>query len=188
MHCLTLVGTRHTYLLTVAESNLKSATIPHSAFTEATFMQAHPIHMWDAAEGGLRCTYRAYDAADEITAATSIAFSPEGGELYGGFNKCIRVWDTSRPGRDCSEIVTHQKKAEGLPGTFCSQLNCFTTRSKTIENAGPTAMTTTSDRTAQPGCQACCPTLINGLIWNQSDPATVQASSLAWPSTVIRKA
>lgn len=72
--------------------------------------------MWDAAVGALRCTYRAHDAADEVTAATSLAFSLGGEKLYGGFNKAIRIWDTSRPGRDYQELVTHQKKAEGLPG------------------------------------------------------------------------
>ena len=81
-------------------------------------LQAHPIHLWDACTGDLRCTYRAYDAADEVTAATSLAFSRDGSQLYGGFSKAIRIWDTSRPGRDYREVVTHQKKAEGLPGNI----------------------------------------------------------------------
>ena len=46
--------------------------------------------MWDACSGQLRCTYRAYDAVDEVTAATSLAFSLDGASLYGGFSKTIR--------------------------------------------------------------------------------------------------
>ena len=72
--------------------------------------------MWDASSGDMRCTYRAYDAADEVTAATSLAFSLDGSQLLGGFSKIIRTWDTSRPGRDYTELVTFKKKAEGLPG------------------------------------------------------------------------
>ena len=81
--------------------------------------------MWDASAGGMRCTYRAYDAADEVTAATSLAFSPDGSKLYGGFSKSIRVWETIRPGRDYQELVTHQKKAEGLPGVLLLSNPCF---------------------------------------------------------------
>ena len=31
--------------------------------------QAHPVHLWDACHGGLRCTYRGYNDVDEVTAA-----------------------------------------------------------------------------------------------------------------------
>ncbi|XP_022927126.1 telomerase Cajal body protein 1 [Cucurbita moschata] len=44
----------------------------------ASTTRDHPIHLWDAASGELRCTYRAYDAMDEITAAFSISFNPAG--------------------------------------------------------------------------------------------------------------
>ena len=81
-------------------------------------LQAHPLHLWDACNGCLRCTYRAYDAVDEVTAATSVAFSPDGSRLFGGFNRAIRVWQTDRPGRDYRELVTHRKGEEGLPGAF----------------------------------------------------------------------
>lgn len=37
-----------------------------------------PIHLWDAFSGQLRASYRGYDNADEITAAISLAFDPEG--------------------------------------------------------------------------------------------------------------
>ncbi|CAN1120203.1 Telomerase Cajal body protein 1 [Linum perenne] len=44
----------------------------------ATTTRDHPIHLWDATSGSLRCTYRAYDAVDEITAAILVAFNPAG--------------------------------------------------------------------------------------------------------------
>lgn len=87
-------------------------------------LQAHPVHLWDACTGQLRCSYRAYDAVDEVTAATSLAFSLDGARLFGGFKNTIRAWDTSRPGRDYQEMVTFRKGSEGLPGTqFSSQLD-----------------------------------------------------------------
>lgn len=66
--------------------------------------------------GELRATYRAYDDADEVTAAFSVGFSPDGDRIYGGYNKCIRVFDVSRPGRSYETVVTYKKRQEGLPG------------------------------------------------------------------------
>ena len=78
--------------------------------------QAQPLHLWDGQSGTLRCTYRAYDAADEVTAALSLGFNPAGTSIWAGFNKNIRIFDLSRPGRECTSIVTHSKTQEGLPG------------------------------------------------------------------------
>ncbi len=78
--------------------------------------QAHPIHLWDACSGSLRCVYRAYDAADEITAAYSLAFDGQGSRIWAGYNKAIRLFDLSRPGRDCQTITTFQKGQDGQPG------------------------------------------------------------------------
>jgi hypothetical protein len=116
-------------------------------------MQAHPIHMWDACTGELRCSYRAYDAADEITAATSLAFSLDGAHLYGGFNKAIRIWDTSRPGRDYWELVTHQKKSDGLPGAISGKI-CRTLLDvfHRPHDAQRVLMTRTRWGTSFPGC------------------------------------
>ena len=83
-------------------------------------MQAHPIHLWDACTGGLRCVYRAYDAADEITAAYSVAFERQGSRIWAGYNKAIRVFDLARPGRDCQTISTFQKGHDGQPGLFAA--------------------------------------------------------------------
>jgi len=76
-------------------------------------MQGQPIKMWDACSGDLRATYRAYDDADEITAAASLAFSPDGTLLFAGYNKTMRVFNVARPGRDCRKIATYKKRQEG---------------------------------------------------------------------------
>lgn len=81
--------------------------------------QGQPIKVWDACSGLLRATYRAYDDADEITAATTLSFTPDGSKLVAGYNKTIRIFNVARPGRDCRKIATYKKKQEGsIPGDF----------------------------------------------------------------------
>ncbi|GMN50908.1 hypothetical protein TIFTF001_020057 [Ficus carica] len=82
----------------------------------ASTTRDHPIHLWDASSGELRCTYRAYDAMDEITAAFSIAFNPSGTKIFAGYNKSVRVFDLHRPGRDFQQFSTVQGNKEGQTG------------------------------------------------------------------------
>ncbi|KAE9607183.1 hypothetical protein Lal_00025673 [Lupinus albus] len=86
----------------------------------ATTTRDHPIHLWDATSGELRCTYRAYDAMDEITAAFSVAFNPAGTKIFAGYNKCIRIFDLHRPGRDFELYSTVKDKKEGQTGVISS--------------------------------------------------------------------
>ncbi|KAJ4825111.1 hypothetical protein Tsubulata_028989 [Turnera subulata] len=88
----------------------------------ATTSRDHPIHLWDATSGLLRCTYRAYDAVDEITAAFSIAFNPAGTKMFAGYNKCIREFDIHRPGRDFKQHSMLQRDKEGQAGGFLSRI------------------------------------------------------------------
>ncbi|KAF3451564.1 hypothetical protein FNV43_RR07659 [Rhamnella rubrinervis] len=85
-----------------------------SVFASTT--RDHPIHLWDATSGQLRCTYRAYDAMDEITAAFSIAFNPSGTKIFAGYNKSVRVFDLHRPGRDFKQYSTLKGNKEGQTG------------------------------------------------------------------------
>ncbi|KAL5579318.1 hypothetical protein UlMin_011760 [Ulmus minor] len=64
----------------------------------------------------LRCTYRAYDAMDEIAAAFSIAFNPSGTKIFVGYNKSVRVFDLHCPGRDFKQFSTLQGNKEGQTG------------------------------------------------------------------------
>nr|CBB36479.1 Oryza sativa protein similar to guanine nucleotide binding protein AAP03425 [Saccharum hybrid cultivar R570] len=85
----------------------------------ATTSRDHPIHLWDATSGELRCTYRAYDAMDEIAAALSISFNSTGSKLFAGYNKAIRVFDVHRPGRDFDQYSL-LKGGEGPTGIISS--------------------------------------------------------------------
>ncbi|KQK13319.1 hypothetical protein BRADI_1g09320v3 [Brachypodium distachyon] len=85
----------------------------------ASTSRDHPIHLWDATTGELRCTYRAYDAMDEITAALSVSFNSTGSKLFAGYNKAIRVFDVHRPGRDF-EQYSLLKGGEGPTGIVSS--------------------------------------------------------------------
>ena len=49
-------------------------------------------------------------------AATSLAFSQDGAAIFAGFDKKLAVFDLSRPGHGCRELVTKQKRQDGLPG------------------------------------------------------------------------
>ncbi|KAK8488218.1 hypothetical protein V6N13_120025 [Hibiscus sabdariffa] len=92
----------------------------------ATTTRDHPIHLWDATSGLLRCTYRAYDAVDEITAAFSVSFNPAGTKLFAGYNKSVRVFDVHRPGRDFAQYSTLQGNKEGQTGIISAIAFCPT--------------------------------------------------------------
>lgn len=62
---------------------LMQATDPSTCCFAST-SRDHPIHLWDAFTGTLRASYRAYNHLDELTAATSIAFSPNGQKIFAG--------------------------------------------------------------------------------------------------------
>ncbi|XP_053574288.1 telomerase Cajal body protein 1 [Bombina bombina] len=76
----------------------------------ASSSRDNPIHIWDAFYGNLKASYRPYNHLDELTAAHSLCFSPDGSKLFCGFDKIVRVFDTSRPGRDCQCRPTFHKK------------------------------------------------------------------------------
>ena len=78
--------------------------------------QAHPVHLWDAVTGELRCSYLGFDDKDEVSAAFSVAFSADGSQLVAGGNKLLRLFDVGKPGRECYIIKTHSKKHPGQPG------------------------------------------------------------------------
>ncbi|VDO85383.1 unnamed protein product [Heligmosomoides polygyrus] len=50
---------------------------------------------------------------DELSAAYSIAFSNDGSQLYGGYNACVRIWNTERTGRQLTTIKTWEKQTGG---------------------------------------------------------------------------
>ncbi|XP_053715643.1 telomerase Cajal body protein 1 [Synchiropus splendidus] len=86
----------------------------------ASSSRDNPVHMWDAFYGEVRASFRPYNHLDELTAAHSLCFSPDGSQLYCGFDKMVRVFYTDRPGRDCEERPTTVKK-QGQNGI----ISCF---------------------------------------------------------------
>lgn len=81
-----------------------------------------PMQLWDAFTGELRATYRAFDQVDEVTSAYSAAFNEDGSKIFGGFKNLVRVFDIQRPGRECQELPTFNRKThEGYKGI----VSCF---------------------------------------------------------------
>ncbi|XP_051900831.1 telomerase Cajal body protein 1 [Pristis pectinata] len=88
---------------------LMSSMAPETCFL-ASSSRDNPIHIWDAFYGDLRATFRPYNHLDELTSAHSLCFTPDGSQLYCGFDKMVRVFETSRPGRECEKRPTMAKK------------------------------------------------------------------------------
>ncbi|KAJ3203696.1 hypothetical protein HDU67_009986 [Dinochytrium kinnereticum] len=62
----------------------------------------------------LRGSYGVYASGDQITAAHSIIFSPDGTQLVAGMDSRIVTFDTSRPGYDYTEMHTSKtRKSRG---------------------------------------------------------------------------
>ena len=88
---------------------LMDASTPASCVFAST-SRDHPIHMWDAYTGALRASYLGYDHYDALTTAVSVAFSPRGQILIGGYERAVRVWDLTRPGRSTETRATRKRR------------------------------------------------------------------------------
>uniref|UniRef100_H2ZYB5 Telomerase Cajal body protein 1 n=1 Tax=Latimeria chalumnae TaxID=7897 RepID=H2ZYB5_LATCH len=100
-----------------------SSMNPETCFI-ASSSRDNPVHIWDAFYGDLRGTFRPYNHLDELTAAHSLSFTPDGSQLFCGFDKMVRVFDTSRPGRECEQRPTVGKQRGGSGIYYCTLLNC----------------------------------------------------------------
>ncbi|ESN99238.1 hypothetical protein HELRODRAFT_162754 [Helobdella robusta] len=86
----------------------------------ASTCRDNPIHLWDSMSGELRATYRAFNQMDELVAACSLSFDWNGAKIFCGFERIVRVFDVSRPGRDFETRPTCFEK-EGQTGL----ISCF---------------------------------------------------------------
>ncbi|CAH2090477.1 unnamed protein product [Euphydryas editha] len=68
-----------------------------------TTRQNAPVQMWDAFDGSLRCSYRGFNAVDEMEPALSVTFNTDGTKIVAGYKKFLRTFDVERPGRDFGE-------------------------------------------------------------------------------------
>ena len=89
----------------------------------ASASREQPVHLWDAYTGDCRASYVAFNHLDEVTAPHSTSFDPSGAKLFCGFDRCVRVFDVSRPGRQCNVRPTCKTKRsrDGLRGL----VSCF---------------------------------------------------------------
>ncbi|XP_060602339.1 telomerase Cajal body protein 1-like [Ruditapes philippinarum] len=90
---------------------LMSSSQPETACLAVTSKDT-PVHLYDAFTGDIRCSYRAYNHLDEVVAAHCVKFSSDGNKIYCGFNKMIRVFDVTRPGRDFESRPTFAKEGQ----------------------------------------------------------------------------
>lgn len=99
---------------------MRAGDIATSCF--ASTSRDHPVHLYDAFTGQLRCSYSSYNHLDVLVSPLSIAFGHNGARIHCGFDRCIRTFDTSRPGKDCSVLVTQPAKSGpgSLPGQVSS--------------------------------------------------------------------
>ncbi|CAF4875594.1 unnamed protein product [Pieris macdunnoughi] len=79
-----------------------NSAVPESCCWITTKQNA-PIQMWDAFDGSLRCSYRGFNAVDEMEPAVSCIFSADGSRIIAGYKKLLRTFDVDRPGREFSE-------------------------------------------------------------------------------------
>ncbi|ODN01564.1 Telomerase Cajal body protein 1 [Orchesella cincta] len=71
-----------------------------------------PVHLWDAFSGRLRASYQPFNHLEQLISAYSLAFDPSGENIYCGFEKSVRIFNITRPGRQCIERSLKQ----GFPG------------------------------------------------------------------------
>lgn len=103
--------------------------LTHTAVIWSNFAytpREQPIHLIDAYDGTIRCSYRAYDDADSIEAAHCITFTPHGDRIVGGYHRCIKIFHTGVPGKDCDvwnlgKTKNSQDGQKGIVSTLAFQ-------------------------------------------------------------------
>ncbi|KXJ84061.1 hypothetical protein RP20_CCG020955 [Aedes albopictus] len=143
----------------------------HSSMPETSVWiasrQHEPIQMWDAYTGKLRCSYKGYNAVDEVEAALSLTWSVDGGFIYGGYKKSIKTFDVKSPGREISSFPT---KVTASCMTICTPLPnllIFGSWSRTI-----TALSLNSQQTIAVGSNARDCSHNAGVTWLRFIPRT----------------
>ncbi|KAF9198693.1 Telomerase Cajal body protein 1 [Haplosporangium sp. Z 27] len=80
----------------------------------------HPVHLWDAFTGELRCSYTIVDHCEVNVAPNALCFNLDGSKIYCGSNNMIQIFDTTRPGRDSLKrpTVPTRKSRKGQKGVI----------------------------------------------------------------------
>ena len=79
-----------------------------------TASRDHPIHLWDALSGKIRCSYVGYNHFVELDTVNSLSFNLTGDKLYAGSNRMIRCFDVANPGSNGINIPTCSTKRDPL--------------------------------------------------------------------------
>ncbi|CAI2175811.1 1769_t:CDS:10 [Funneliformis geosporum] len=66
----------------------------------------HPIQLWDAYTGKVRCSYTIIDHRDEVVGPNALTFNLDGSKIYCGYKNMIKIFDSHRPGRDGEDVKT----------------------------------------------------------------------------------
>ena len=76
------------------------------------------MHLWDAVSGTLRASYVGFNHLDEVDAANSVVFEPSGRFIYAGYERAVRVFDVTRPGRavETRPTAATRKSRDGQRG------------------------------------------------------------------------
>ncbi|KAG0033142.1 Telomerase Cajal body protein 1 [Podila clonocystis] len=82
----------------------------------------HPVHLWDAFTGELRCSYTIVDHCEVNLAPNSLTFNLDGSKIYCGSNNMIEIFDTTRPGKDSTKRPTcpTRRSKKGQKGVISS--------------------------------------------------------------------
>ncbi|CAG8528873.1 7927_t:CDS:10 [Funneliformis mosseae] len=86
----------------------------------------HPIQLWDAYTGKVRCSYTIIDHRDEVVGPNALTFNLDGSKIYCGYKNMIKIFDSHRPGRDGEDCKTtpSRKSKEGQKGIIsCLSFN-----------------------------------------------------------------
>lgn len=86
----------------------------------ASCSRSSPIHLWDAYDGQLRCSYLSFNHLEEMASPHSLSFSNCGTKLYAGYRDCIKVFETGRPGRESYTKTLYQRRQGGQNGIISS--------------------------------------------------------------------
>ncbi|KAI9233030.1 MAG: WD40-repeat-containing domain protein [Podila humilis] len=82
----------------------------------------HPVHLWDAFTGELRCSYTIVDHCEVNLAPNSLTFNLDGSKIYCGSNNMVEIFDTTRPGKDSTKRPTcpTRRSKKGQKGVISS--------------------------------------------------------------------
>lgn len=108
------------------ENNTENSNNSNNLFL--TSCRDHPIHLWDADRGNVRCTYTCYNMMDEVEAANCVTFNLTGDKIYAGSNRMIRTFDVNNPGTNINRKYYFSQNTKCFQNEYdglCSQSKRF---------------------------------------------------------------